>query len=417
MFLFRSPCHPPPRQSSVPHPKLATAWGQTRGRFSSLCFLGGALLFSSLTLAGSRKLDHRDILRSPYRMILPNLGVMDQKDLPMCTAFSLAKQYENYIFAHMGTDVKISIPAIVLDSIVTRYLEVLFFNAPLEDLDTLGSNCDTPQIIPDSAYSPLCPIHQWNEPLLRLRKMAASALRQIERKGVPQKQLALKRRFADEGISFLKHYLGWPKDTFNFNGKNYTLNEFHAEFLSSLPLLLVERKEESIREGSDITSFSKAYDRAIRGSPPGHRSLTTNVTSFHEVEALIREGVESGTYPALSFLAERRAISHKHGILALRPFGIQPSWFTPESRHRAIIVGYGDASDGTLGRLRLLNSWGKSKGKGGEYDMYADYFRASFLGLWLLPPPTRPCQSLILRRLHEKQKKKPHIFWENPEDS
>jgi|GEM_PF-2057701 len=185
----------------------------------------------------------------------------------------------------------------------------------------------------------------------------------------------------------IKSYSGKMPKTFSIDGKTYTPQAYYQEkvapYVTVMDDITINR---SLPSGKAITTPGADPDLVVR------KQLGMNATIKEIIAALNR-----GETVPLGFECNINYINNKNGVMSLKAFKA-PRGFKPPSQdyrrnaklfsggHMVDIVGVDLDDKGNFVKFLIKNSWGQKIGDDGFFHMYADYFRAFALRVYIKSP-------------------------------
>lgn len=175
--------------------------------------------------------------------------------------------------------------------------------------------------------------------------------------------------------------IGPIPDTFIFNGRRYTTEEFSFQYFPDLQRPTVEMMVNQNSKGrSEFTELESKNHLLVK-------------TSVDFVERTAKSLIDHGVSVYFIYDHDPDYVDMRSGIMSISAFHAPP-WAAPLSHeqkdhfhlsprgHIVQIVGYQEnPNTGQIIKWKILNSWGKESGDHGYFHMYSDYFRANALSI------------------------------------
>jgi len=313
--------------------------------------------------------------------VLFQSDVKDQCNLGTCHLHAWVSSLEHdYKDNHGGNEIKLSMHYLTASYWLEQSLKAISNNDNNIVID-LGSNGFASRdfilragLMPAAAWTPTTSFQEGakasrlNE---ALQNIIARTKWQRDNEIDPKKKNEIIAEGQKQVINVFSNFIGKFSDTFEFNGKTYTTQEFASTFFPQLQ--------------------KKVVLMAVVANPQtkvtNYKNQTFIQTNIDQIEKTMREVIDHYQNVFLGYDHKSAYMDAKTGIMSIAAFetpeaglplsAIQKQYFSiPMSGHAVQVVGYDlDPRTNKVIKWKIKNSWGTKTGDHGYFHMYDDYFR------------------------------------------
>ncbi len=350
-------------------------------------------LFKSSGTYGSLRLDFKHNNNYSHELG-ERTAIKNQCQLGTCHLHSWASAIEKSYLKRTGEEVKVSMPYLAAVHWIDRAIEAV--NKKYVKTEgtvgfsvKLGATISASReiirkhgVVPASVWTPKMKFDQapvagrLEEAIVnRIAKAKWDLAREIS----PRKQHEIRERTELELNDLFYEMTGEMPESFEYQGKQYTPQEFARE---NFPEIFEPQVMLLVNEGRKDPTFRRQY--------LGDTLIDTNI---FKTEELARNAIDAGESVYLAYEHNSNYVDKKSGVMSIGAFNL-PKNSDPMSReqreyfkvkaggHAVQIIGYDlDPVTNKVVKWKIQNSWGEDSGDKGIYHMYSDYFRAFASGV------------------------------------